>query len=181
MGEAEEAFAEESELREKKEQALDHDVSILMEGNMWETEHTHEMSSSLAHTKQGQEFLTALTADDAPSYAKMVTRMLEAQCGKPHRYGTRVQHTIRKFKWHVDNTHERLPPSLHTDTSTPPQPDTPPPTHGRISSPALVMTKRSYELITKSRIYARLRKSKMVPLVRVDPHSTRMVICPPKN
>ena len=178
MGEAEEAFAEEDELREMEKQALDHDVNILMEGNTWEAKNTHETSSSLKQTEQGREFLTTLMADDAPSYARMVTRMLEAQCGKPHRYGTRVQHTIQKSKWHMRDTHERLPPS----PPTPPQTDTFLPTPGRISSPpSLVMTKRSYELITKSRIYARLRKSKVVPRVRVEPHSTRMVICPPKT
>jgi hypothetical protein len=178
MGEAEEALAEDDELREMEKQALDHAVDILMEGNTWETEHTHDTHSSLERTTQGREFLTTLKADDAPSYARMVTRMLEAQCGKPHRYGARVQHTIQKPKWHMRDTHERPPPSPHIDTSTPPLL----PIHGRMTSPpALVMTKRSYELITRSSIYARLRKSKVVPRVRVDPHSTGMVIHPPKT
>ena len=135
--------------------------------------------SRLACTERGRTFLAILDADDAPPYASRVKRMLEAQCGKPHKYGIQTSHARLKLRQHCwNNTAEAIllgptPTLQKTETSTS--------SDNKTYTQPKVVTQRNYELITKSRVYMKLRKSGVVPKIITDNKTIKTLVHPPKR
>ena len=108
----------------------------------------------------------------------MVKRMLEAQCGKPHRYGTQKPRTKQGGICLILKA--TPPPPAKIDIPTPSENQTY--THKRTTPQPFVVTQRSYELITKSRVYIKLRRSGVVPKIITDNRTmANLLVHPPKQ